>query len=417
MLIDTREDARWTVYVHIVPKAISGYNYDKYYVGITCKTPKHRWGKDGKGYTAECQPHFARAIGKYGWNNIQHTVVAHNLTESEAESLEKALIKALKSKGKYGYNHTDGGKGFDGKRVSNKERKNRHAINCKPVYLFDNKGEFIQSFQSITVVSRFIGVPLSTCTANMRNHVITNGFYLASKTDITINDGEYNLKEKDDFKIPYDDKEAVYEFDIKMNYKNKYNSMLEAYYSTHNTSVTITKQTKKNIPPQGKQNIWRSSDQVSFEQDLIAPIIPDDWYTVYLFDSHGNYISRYISPIQASLFTGIEANAIRHSASSRKLPLDGNVWRYKKDVYMEDGTFKIKQTKSEKSRMLFEFTERGEFAKCYLCMLYAVNETKISEAIISGCARVLRKSTKSGRLWRRYKDVIKTHDGSYIMIE
>lgn len=35
----------YIVYVHIVPKEISGYNWDKYYVGITSQTPKKRWVK------------------------------------------------------------------------------------------------------------------------------------------------------------------------------------------------------------------------------------------------------------------------------------------------------------------------------------------------------------------------------------
>ena len=34
-MIDYREDNQWTVYVHIVPKELSGYKNDKYYVGIT----------------------------------------------------------------------------------------------------------------------------------------------------------------------------------------------------------------------------------------------------------------------------------------------------------------------------------------------------------------------------------------------
>ena len=37
-MIDNRENNVWTVYVHIVPKEISDYDYDKYYVGITGQT-------------------------------------------------------------------------------------------------------------------------------------------------------------------------------------------------------------------------------------------------------------------------------------------------------------------------------------------------------------------------------------------
>ena len=31
-MIDNRENNHWTVYVHIIPKELSGYDWDKYYV-------------------------------------------------------------------------------------------------------------------------------------------------------------------------------------------------------------------------------------------------------------------------------------------------------------------------------------------------------------------------------------------------
>ena len=51
-MIDTRENAIWTVYIHIIPKAITQYDYDKYYVGITSKTVNDRWNK-GFGYRTQ----------------------------------------------------------------------------------------------------------------------------------------------------------------------------------------------------------------------------------------------------------------------------------------------------------------------------------------------------------------------------
>lgn len=41
-MIDSRENNVWTVYVHIIPKEISDYDYDKYYVGITGQTVERR---------------------------------------------------------------------------------------------------------------------------------------------------------------------------------------------------------------------------------------------------------------------------------------------------------------------------------------------------------------------------------------
>lgn len=105
-MIDYHEDNKWTVYVHIVPKEISGNLNDKYYVGITSTGVAKRW-KNGIGYKGQV---FYRAVLKYGWNNIQHEIIAEHLTKDEACDFEKTLIKSLKSNDNiYGYNMDTGG--------------------------------------------------------------------------------------------------------------------------------------------------------------------------------------------------------------------------------------------------------------------------------------------------------------------
>lgn len=109
---DYSQERIWTVYVHIVPKEIRSSPdrndyFDKYYVGITSKSTKRRWGKDGNGYKNQI---FWHAIEKYGWNNIQHEIIAEHLTEDEACEMEDKLIVLLKSyKGGHGYNRERGG--------------------------------------------------------------------------------------------------------------------------------------------------------------------------------------------------------------------------------------------------------------------------------------------------------------------
>lgn len=100
-------DKKYTVYTHIVPKEISDYSYDKYYVGITNRPVVKRW-KNGKGYID--QRLFYRAIEKYGWKNIQHKIIAEGLTKEEACAMEIELISKYKSnQEEYGYNVTTGG--------------------------------------------------------------------------------------------------------------------------------------------------------------------------------------------------------------------------------------------------------------------------------------------------------------------
>ena len=122
IMIDSRENNIWTVYIHIVPKSISDYDYDKYYVGITKQSAIIRWN-NGNGYHNQI---FYKAIKKYGWDNIEHHIIAEHLTESEAKEFEKILINKLKSnvKYKYGYNRTDGGDGATGI-IMSQESKNK----------------------------------------------------------------------------------------------------------------------------------------------------------------------------------------------------------------------------------------------------------------------------------------------------
>lgn len=103
----------YKVYCHIVRKEISGYDYDKYYIGITNRnTLEERFGKNGKYYERQI---FNNAIRKYGWNNIEHRLLFDNLDFETACEIEKSLIKDLDCKlGHKGYNNTDGGDGRRG---------------------------------------------------------------------------------------------------------------------------------------------------------------------------------------------------------------------------------------------------------------------------------------------------------------
>lgn len=90
----------YRVYKHTFPNG-------KVYIGITRQEPKNRW-KNGLGY--ENQLLMFRAIQKYGWDNIEHTILFKGLTREQAELKEIELIALYKSnKNKYGYNIANGG--------------------------------------------------------------------------------------------------------------------------------------------------------------------------------------------------------------------------------------------------------------------------------------------------------------------
>jgi predicted GIY-YIG superfamily endonuclease len=95
------KNTSYTVYIHKFPNG-------KVYIGITGQKPDRRW-RNGEGYKNK-QKLVYRAINKYGWDNIEHKIVATGLTKDEADCMEIALISKYKRQNR-SYNITDGGDG------------------------------------------------------------------------------------------------------------------------------------------------------------------------------------------------------------------------------------------------------------------------------------------------------------------
>ena len=90
----------YTLYKHTAPNG-------KVYIGITSRKPEARW-EGGKGYKSNA--HFYRAIVLYGWDNIEHDILAEGLSKSEAEKLEMETIKKYDATNRdKGYNLREGG--------------------------------------------------------------------------------------------------------------------------------------------------------------------------------------------------------------------------------------------------------------------------------------------------------------------
>lgn len=100
---------------------------NKEYVGITCKEPKYRFGKNGKNYETQV---FGNAIKKYGWDNFEHIILESGLSQDEAIQKEKQYIEEHKTYVPYGYNVALGGY----LRSAGKQKKH-----YPPIYCFENK--------------------------------------------------------------------------------------------------------------------------------------------------------------------------------------------------------------------------------------------------------------------------------------
>lgn len=93
------------------------------YVGLTCHSEDiegKRFGHDGCKYKE--QPLVYRAIKKYGWDNIQHEIIARYINRESAVNIEKDLIALYRSNERqYGYNISPGGE--EGSYHSEESRK------------------------------------------------------------------------------------------------------------------------------------------------------------------------------------------------------------------------------------------------------------------------------------------------------
>lgn len=95
---------RYVVYRHIFPNG-------KSYIGITSQYPFWRRWRAGSGYYK--QPKMYRAIQKYGWESVQHEVLAKDLSLSDANRVEQEMVAKFDSV-KNGYNISSGGGGTYG---------------------------------------------------------------------------------------------------------------------------------------------------------------------------------------------------------------------------------------------------------------------------------------------------------------
>ena len=108
------------VYKHTSPSG-------KVYIGITSNSLQRRW-KGGHGYVTN--PHFMRAIKKYGWEAFKHEVLAEGLTEQDAKRMESELIAQYDSTNPTkGYNVDPGGNTRSAKTVE----KVRLALTGRPL--------------------------------------------------------------------------------------------------------------------------------------------------------------------------------------------------------------------------------------------------------------------------------------------
>lgn len=138
-------ERKWLVYCHTHKET------GKKYFGITSKSAKERWGKNGYGY--QSSPYFYNAIQKYGWDSFYHIVLHEGISERCAKEYEIKYISEYKTNNKkYGFNSTAGGDGTVGIKFSDEARIKRGTD--KSVVQLNMNGEYLNTYKNLHEAAR-----------------------------------------------------------------------------------------------------------------------------------------------------------------------------------------------------------------------------------------------------------------------
>ena len=355
------EKENWKVYIHVVPKEISQYNYNKYYVGITKQNPKARWENGNgykKGYSKSGTP-FYNAIKKYGWNNIKHIVVANNLTKEDACFIEQELIKILKSniKDGYGYNATNGGEtslGFSHSQKTkdllsqkSKERQKEYIIHplWVSIYQFSDLGEFIR----------------------------------------------------------------------------KYSSYQEAFDAGYNGIYRCLN--NKDLYAYG--NIWRREKDIICVNDIIIPInLPnanDKHCPVYMFDQNLKFIKRYDRLKCACDYFNITHNSFARAFNLNQVHYtQGFLWRKSNQVILLNNEphmiDEAKIKKLQKIKKIYQFDINGDFINSFESYQDIENQLGFSKASIHQCIYNKKNWLSHGYYWKKGSDISFNNDQPILIL-
>ena len=438
-MIDCRIDNVYSVYVHIVPRDVTGYVFDKYYVGITKTSVDNRW-KNGLGYKKQV---FYRAIFKYGWDNIRHEVIAEHLTRKEACHIEVKLIKILQSNiSQYGYNITEGGDiGLSGvlnprfgiapsEETKRKMRLNHADVsgykngNAKEIFQFNYDGDYIKKYSCGTDAANDLKVSPKTLTSAARNNEQSCGFMWSFKDNVVLDsNGKYKMIEM------HGRYKSIYQFDKLGNFLRVYDTIKDASEITGINSSTISK------VAMGKMLscydfIWRYKKDIDIND---AIIIPKDIYKkskvsrrnnklpVFQFDLDGKYVCKY-----NTIEDVISDNSFYNKSfllmclRGDKPSAYGYLWKNGNEIDFDENKSPCIHYNNlpYNPYRVFQFDMNKNFIRYYHSCLYASQMIDVDSSCISECANH-KLNTSAGYIWRYISDIKESADnvGSFIIVK
>lgn len=251
----------------------------KFYIGVHKTNPEVFDGYIGCGIYRQNQATkdiaFHNAVKKYGYENFRRTIIKifpdTEEGKKQAYELEKVLVNETLLKSKFVYNTSLGGAGS----VDLKQ--------CKTVYMFDLKGEYLRSFRSTGEAALFLDPEnFETVKAEIKNNCAgrassCNGYFFSHKKEFTYHNGNVT---------------PVAQYTLSGKFLRYFNSITEAEYELGLTSIqqAITKKYSCG----GFQ--WRKYEGDSSDiEPLINNFTKHKLFPILMYDKKGNFIKEYES--------------------------------------------------------------------------------------------------------------------------
>lgn len=423
------EDRRWCVYMH------TNKENGKVYIGITCRNPEVRWGKNGRGYKKLNQRAFAGAIQKYTWDGFYHDILFVNLTKDEANNKEIELIALYKAnvcrwgEEARGYNMTDGGEGHLGHKHTKEAREKMSASaksRCtdewrqrlsehmkgrfvgekspnygkplseetrkkisetrqrKPVVQLTLYGEFVAEFDGLLSAEQNTGVHHSEIGKCCQGINQSAGGFLWVYKELYDEDAEYDYINH--HCIP------VIQFSLKGEFIAYYESAAEAERQTSTCGKNIL-QCCRNELKSANHYLWRFKATYDSNQDV--RYIRDDVRPVVQINKNGIMVSEYQSISDAARLFNVSVNSIIACCKNKIKSCKGFLWKYKEDYHPN---VTIVYNGRDISTPVVQLNLNGEFITEYETATEAARCTNIERRNISACCCRDQK-TAGGFMW------------------
>ena len=300
MKSENHQKNNWLVYKHV--NKVNG----KMYIGITQKKPEYRWN-EGKGYST--QGHFANAINKYGWDNFDHIIIAHGLSEKTAKHLEIKLIAHYNTMNPdNGYNETAGGDGMLGWHHTEASRAKIVESNRNRII-----SEATRKKQSLSHKGRYAGEK--------------NPFYGKAHTKET---RELISKANKGKSHPVTEETKA---KISATRTGKYGGVNSPWYGREHTEeerakIGAASKVYQNLP----ETKARKRERFSGEKNPMYGKLPVTARAVCQYSKGGTFVAEYESATHAYRATGISNASIGACCKGEFKTAGGFYWYYKDEI-------------------------------------------------------------------------------------